>query len=183
MRLHRQDDGSAAWLLSPGERELLLTLFSRPLRSRLPPRLSRTSAALDQQGHPELAAELEGHRGKIRAHLIALLREAVEIHGTPTGSPSSDVPDDGSENPGGDAAVPQGSGPAGCLLRLTPEDREAFLQALNELRLGAWEQLGRPDPPEIPDTLTPTSPELLHWWTLEIASRFQSRILAESFPE
>ena len=68
---------------------------------------------------------------------------------------------------------------SGWILRLTPEDREFLLQALNELRLGAWEQLGRPDPPEVPDDLPPTSPDILHWWSLEISSRFQSRLLSE----
>lgn len=68
---------------------------------------------------------------------------------------------------------------SGWILRLTPEDRESCLQALNELRLGAWEQLGRPDPPEVPDDQALDSPNILHWWTLEIASRFQGRLISE----
>jgi hypothetical protein len=68
---------------------------------------------------------------------------------------------------------------SGWILRLTPEDRESFLQALNELRLGAWEQLGRPDPPEVPADLPLNSPNTLHWWNLEIASRFQGRLISE----
>lgn len=173
MRLHRQDEGGDSWLLSPGERELLLTLVSRTPPPRLPAQLSRTSASLDDQARNELVGELEGHREQTRGHLVKLLRGAVEIPGAaakPHGTES-----DGDEAPETTSAA--------WLLRLTTDDREAFLQVLNELRLAAWEQLGRPDPPEIPDNLSPTSPEILHWWTLEVASRFQGRILAEAFPE
>jgi hypothetical protein len=68
---------------------------------------------------------------------------------------------------------------SGWILRLTSEDRESFLQALNELRLGAWEQLGRPDPPEVPADLPLNSPNTVHWWNLEITSRFQGRLISE----
>ena len=46
MKLHLQDEEGASWLLSPGERNLLLTLFSRPTEPRQPARLSRDSEAL-----------------------------------------------------------------------------------------------------------------------------------------
>lgn len=173
MTLHRQDEGGATWLLSTGERELLLTLFARPSSPRLPSRLSRTSAGLDEELRSDLAGELEDHRGSIRSRLMALLRGVRRISGKPWEPAVSPAEEPRSL----DVAS------AGWLLHLTTDDREALLQGLNELRLGAWEQLGRPDPPEMPASLSPTSPDLLHWWTLEIASRFQSRILSEVFPE
>lgn len=67
---------------------------------------------------------------------------------------------------------------SGWILRLTPEDRESFLQALNELRLGAWEQLGRPDPRRFRRFAS----ELTQYPALvepEIASRFQGRLMSE----
>jgi len=107
---------------------------------------------------------LETHRAEVRSRLVMLLGVASPIQTTiqtPTGARED----------------------SGWILRLTPEDREFLLQALNELRLGAWEQLGRPNPPEVPDDLAPTSPDILHWWNLEISSRFQGRLLSEEFPE
>ena len=160
MRLHASDDEGTSWFLTPGERKLLLTLFSRPIDPRHPPRLSRTSEALEEQCQSDLAGELEKHRAEVRSRLVVLLGVAVSAQTTiqtPTG-PRED---------------------SGWILRLTSEDRESCLQALNELRLGAWEQLGRPDPPEVPDDLAPDSPNILHWWTLEIASRFQGRLISE----
>jgi hypothetical protein len=164
MRLHQRDDEATSWFLASGERNLLLTLFSRPTEPRRRVRLSRTSEALEEQCHSDLAGELETHRAEVRSRLVMLLGVASPIQTTiqtPTGARED----------------------SGWILRLTPEDREFLLQALNELRLGAWEQLGRPNPPEVPDDLAPTSPDILHWWNLEISSRFQGRLLSEEFPE
>ena len=169
MRLLRRDDAGASWLLSPPERDLLLALFrhSRPPRS--PARLSRTSAHLDARAGAELAGELEGHRARVVTRMEALFRAMHPVPASPAPAP--------------DAAGPGEPSEPGWILPLTPDDRECLLQALNERRLGAWESLGRPDPPEIPDPLSPDSPDALHWWTLEIASRFEGRILSGEFGE
>ena len=164
MRLHERNDEATSWFLASGERNLLLTLFSRPTEPRQRVQLSRTSKALEEQCQSDLAGELETHRAEVRSRLVMLLGVASPIQTTiqtPTGARED----------------------SGWILRLTPEDREFLLQALNELRLGAWEQLGRPNPPEVPDHLAPTSPDILHWWNLEISSRFQGRLLSEEFPE
>ncbi len=164
MRLHERNDEATSWFLASGERNLLLTLFSRPTEPRQRVQLSRTSEALEEQCQSDLAGELETHRAEVRSRLVMLLGVASPIQmtiQTATGARED----------------------SGWILRLTPEDREFFLQALNELRLGAWEQLGRPNPPEVPDDLAPTSPDILHWWNLEISSRFQGRLLSEEFPE
>jgi hypothetical protein len=164
MRLHERNDEATSWFLASGERNLLLTLFSRPTEPRQRVQLSRTSEALEEQCQSDLAGELETHRAEVRSRLVMLLVVASPIQmtiQTATGARED----------------------SGWILRLTPEDREFFLQALNELRLGAWEQLGRPNPPEVPDDLAPTSPDILHWWNLEISSRFQGRLLSEAFPE
>lgn len=160
MRVHERDDEATSWFLSSRERNLLFTLFSRPTEPRERVRLSRTSEALEEQCQSDLAGELETHRAEVRSRLVMLLGVAVSAQ-TTTQTPTGPRED------------------SGWILRLTPEDREFLLQALNELRLGAWEQLGRPDPPEVPDDLPPTSPDILHWWSLEISSRFQSRLLSE----
>lgn len=164
MRLHERNDEATSWFLASGERNLLLTLFSRPTEPRQRVQLSRTSEALEEQCQSDLAGELETHRAEVRSRLVMLLGVASPIQTTiqtPTGARED----------------------SGWILRLTPEDREFLLQALNELRLGAWEQLGRPNPPEVPDDLAPTSPDILQWWNLEISSRFQGRLLSEEFPE
>ena len=160
MRVYERDDEATSWFLASGERNLLLTLLSRPTEPRERARLSRTCETLEEQCQSDLAGELEKHRAEVRSRLVMLLGVAVSARTTiqtPTG-PRED---------------------SGWILRLTPEDRESFLQALNELRLGAWEQLGRPDPPEVPDDLAPTSPDILHWRNLEVSSRFQGRLLSE----
>ncbi|MFM8877741.1 MAG: hypothetical protein ACKOKG_01200 [Verrucomicrobiota bacterium] len=169
MRQLRRDDAGASWLLTPGERELLLALFSRPEGPRSPACLSRTSEDLDARARAELAGELEGHRDHVRTRLEALFRAMHEVPASPAAEP-------GAESPGAPSEP-------GWILRLTPDDRECLLQALNERRLGAWESLGRPDPPEIPDSLSPASPDFLDWWTLVIASRFQGCILSGEFQE
>lgn len=164
MRLHERNDEATSWFLASGERNLLLTLFSRPTEPRQRVQLSRTSKALEEQCQSDLAGELETHRAEVRSRLVMLLGVASPIQMT------IQTPTRARED-------------SGWILRLTPEDREFLLQALNELRLGAWEQLGRPNPPEVPDDLAPTSPDILHWWNLEISSRFQGRLLSEEFPE
>ena len=164
MRLLRRDDSGASWLLTPGERELLLALFSRPEGPRSPACLSRTSEDLDARARAELAGELEGHRDHVRARLEALFRTMHEVPASQAESPGAPLE-------------------PGWILPLTAHDRECLLQALNKRRLGAWEALGRPDPPEIPDTLSPASPDFLDWWTLVIASRFQGCILSGEFQE
>lgn len=164
MRLHERNSEATSWFLASGERNLLLTLFSRPAEPRQRVQLSRTSEALEEQCQSDLAGELERHRAEVRSRLVMLLGVASPIQTT------IQTPNGARED-------------SGWILRLTPEDREFLLQALNELRLGAWEQLGRPNPPEVPDDLAPTSPDILHWWNLEISSRFQGRLLSEEFPE
>ena len=169
MRLLRRDDSGASWVLTPGERELLLALFSRPEGPRSSARLSRTSEDLDARARSELVGELEGHRAHVRARLEAMFRTMHEVPASPVAEPG--------------AASPGSASEPGWILPLSAHDRECLLQALNERRLGAWEALGRPDPPEIPDTLSPASPDFLDWWTLVIASRFQGRILSGEFQE
>ena len=113
---------------------------------------------LEEQCQADLAGELEDHSQQIRARLVEVVVDAEQ---------ADSADDEGHE----------------WVMSLTREDGEAFLQALNELRLRAWEQLGKPNPPEVPEDLSEDSPDVLHWWTLGIASRFQSKILSAIDPE
>lgn len=158
MKLLEKDDAGSLWMLSSRERGLLITLFTHPMAPRQPARMSRNSEALEELCQADLAGELEDHGQQIRARLVEVVVDAEE---------ADSADDEGHE----------------WVMSLTQEDGEAFLQALNELRLRAWEQLGKPNPPEVPEDLSEDSPDVLPWWTLGIASRFQSKILSAIDPE
>ncbi len=83
----------------------------------------------------------------------------------------------GTENLLADAekCVPQKGG--GYHLELNPADSEMLLQALNDLRVGAWEKLGRPDieggdRPELNDE------NFLCFWAFQVTDLFQGELLA-----
>lgn len=63
-----------------------------------------------------------------------------------------------------------------CDLTLTASDAELLLQALNEVRVGAWEKLGRPDfeSGELPE---PSETNLHAYWALQLTDGFQGQIL------
>lgn len=64
-----------------------------------------------------------------------------------------------------------------CLFRITTENRDWFLQVLNDLRIGSWQQLDCPTQEELQE-LTP-SPEVIRpLWTMELAGLLQSFLLS-----
>ena len=67
-------------------------------------------------------------------------------------------------------------GPANWSLRLKSDDQEALLQILNDIRLGAWRELGEPE-----DTYQkPESPAQFQLWNLiNLAGYFESGLISE----
>jgi hypothetical protein len=60
-------------------------------------------------------------------------------------------------------------------LRLTEGEVEFLLQALNDIRVGNWIQLGSPE--ELPDPFETEESKAPHAWAMEAAGFFQSQIL------
>jgi hypothetical protein len=150
MKLLRRDSEGSIWHLRSRERDLLLLLFSRhPAAGRQATRISFTSEDLDRRVTGDLSSHLDEHRAAARGNVLRWLTDAT--------------------------VCVRGKG--GFALTLSPGGLEELLQALNDIRLGAWERLGRPNPPDVPDDLAPESPALAEWWLLDLASGFQGRIL------
>jgi hypothetical protein len=62
------------------------------------------------------------------------------------------------------------------LFKITNENRDWFLQILNDLRIGSWQQLNCPNQEEL-EELT-ASPEIIRpLWTMELAGLLQSFLL------
>jgi hypothetical protein len=59
------------------------------------------------------------------------------------------------------------------VLKLSEGDMEWLLQILNDIRVGSWILLGSPESPAEALTVA-TAP---HFWALEMADYFQSRLL------
>lgn len=76
-------------------------------------------------------------------------------------------------------AMPDRFVPAGKLfkLALTAEQLEWLLQVLNDVRLGSWIKLGRPNPHVHPQ-VTITEANARHFWAMETCGMFQSGLLA-----
>lgn len=157
MRLLQKDAAGTSWHLAAVERDLMVSLLGLPPGPRSTPRLSRAAPALNEAGGAELAEELERHRASTRSRIVDLLAEA---------SITDRVEEDGPV----------------YLLRFSPAELETFLQVLNEVRLAAWERLGRPDPPDPPDDLSREVPEFRSWFELVVAGRVQGLVLSAVFP-
>lgn len=72
-------------------------------------------------------------------------------------------------------AAPAGDGPVE--LRLDPGEAERLLQVANELRVGAWQRLGRPEDLDDPDG--PETPERLQWQAImEISGIVETVLMA-----
>ena len=69
----------------------------------------------------------------------------------------------------------------GHLLTLTGEERETLLQVLNDIRVGCWEALGKPEEPQ-PQTAA-LSPREMQWHSLmHVTAHFQTYLVEEGEP-
>jgi hypothetical protein len=103
----------------------------------------------------DLAAALKDHREELSQGMEALLADQARC-------------------------VPQKGG--GYQLILKGGDAELLLQALNDVRVGAWEKLGCPDfesgdRPELSDE------NFLCFWAFQVTDVFQGELLAALMPE
>jgi len=67
-------------------------------------------------------------------------------------------------------------GEKGCLLTLDPEEREIFLQILNDIRIGCWHALGKPEELE-PEKPPQTEKELVFYNLMNLAGYFEVAFL------
>ena len=65
-------------------------------------------------------------------------------------------------------------GRTGWRLRLNPEEREFFLQILNDIRLGSWHDLGEP---ECLDPQTPSKEQHRQYNRMHLAGYFEFKLL------
>jgi hypothetical protein len=152
MKLISREEDRTLWYIHEVDREGLLLLLeagsSRPGRR---PEVSRESPDLNQRLRDDLSECLEEKRVANHANLAASLRDPLRCV----------------EGKGGFAWI------------LTHGEMEQLLQGLNAMRISAWERLGCPDPNEGLDleSMELGSEVLLDGWILELASRFQTRVL------
>jgi hypothetical protein len=149
MNLLGRDDSGTVWFLRPVDVRGLRVLLDP---SAPGPRSARRASL----GRPEVESRvLRDLEESLAAHQAAVRRVVAWF-----------------EDP---AKCSRGKG--GYALSLTHDDMELLLQALNDVRMGAWERLGRPDPPDAPDDLAPDSPALPDWWRMGVSGAWLSVLL------
>lgn len=154
MRLLARKDGSTLWHLRSGQRDLLLVMFdAAATRPPRNPGISRMSPELDQRYRADLAEHLEGERTAAHDRLTASLRDPVRCQ---------EMPD-------------------GHQWLLDADQTEVLLQALNAVRIGAWERLGCPTEKDqrLSEAFKPGTVEFLDRWLLALCSRFLEVVLVE----
>jgi hypothetical protein len=150
VKLISRDQDRTVWLLRGVDRDSLLLLLDAGLtRPTRRPGISRHSADLNDRFQADLGDRLKAHRAAMHGSVTGWLRDPAKC----------------AEGKGGHAWT------------LSVGEVETLLQALNQLRIAAWERLGRPDPLHPTAPLVPGSLEFLDWWILELASRFEGRVL------
>jgi hypothetical protein len=152
MKLISREEDRTLWLILAVDREgLLLLLEAGSTRPGRRPGVSRQSSELNQRLQDDLFECLEEKRLANHSDLTASLRDPLRCV----------------------------EGKGGFAWTLTLVEMEQLLQGLNALRISAWERLGCPDPNEGPDleSMELGSEVLLDGWILELASRFQTRVL------
>ena len=150
MKLVSRDSEALVFRLTRREPDTLRMLLRlRNAFPRAPRSLShdRGSALLDAA-----TMELESALGEHRAAQVTLLDQLLA-------DPARITPDAG-----------------GVRLRLSHSDVELLLQALNEVRIGAWEKLGCPESNPI-EPLGAGEKHFLCYWALDLSAQFQEALL------
>jgi hypothetical protein len=153
MKLILRDSDRLVFRLSKREHEALLTTLRMSALFPLGPQpISRDAAAgkVVRSAQEELDQALSDHRVEQATAITCLLTDPLRC-------------------------ACQESG--GWKLTLGPADTERLLQVLNEIRVGAWEKLGRPDfekgtRPEI------TEENFLCFWAFQLTDLFEGVLLA-----
>lgn len=153
MKLLSRNPESLVFRLSKREHEaLLVALRLRSHLSRAPRSIASDTPREDKlrTAEADLADALKEHRTELTQGTESLLADTARCS-------------------------PQKGG--GYHLTLAPADSEMLLQALNDVRVGAWEKLGCPDfeggdRPELNDE------NFLCFWAFQVTDLFQGELLA-----
>lgn len=153
MKLLSRNSGKLVFRLSRRDREALqATIRLRELLDRKPRSLTGDTATNPKlrSAQEDLDGALAEHRQEINGAVDALLQDPKRCAVGKNGA---------------------------CDLTLSPNDTELLLQALNEVRVGAWEKLGCPnfEAGEVPD---PNEENLHAYWALQLTDNFQGRLLS-----
>jgi hypothetical protein len=152
MKLLKRAPGKWVFRLSRRDREALqTTLWLRTVLARTPRSISSDTITTDtlRSAQEDLDQALQEHRQELARTVDELLKDPNRCA----------VADNGT-----------------CDLTLTSDDMETLLQALNEVRVGAWEKLGQPnfDEGEVPE---PDADNLHAYWALQLTDAFQGLLL------
>ncbi len=152
MMFERRDGADWIFRLKSKERELLLSVLG--FREQFPRRSSPISRDPDTateflEAGQELNSSLTAHRGSVAKSVDQMLKDPVRCRAI------------------------QG----GYELLMDSDQVHGLLQALNEVRIGAWEKLGCPD---FESAVKPkiSSKGVASLWVLQLTALFQGRLLA-----
>lgn len=158
MKLLSREPNQIVFRIAKREYEALLVALR--LRSHLPRRPRSLASDTPREdrlivAQEDLGAALKEHREELSQGMEALLADKARC-------------------------VPQKGG--GYQMILKGADAELLLQALNDVRVGAWEKLGCPDfeageRPELSDE------NFLCFWAFQVTDVFQGELLAALMPE
>ena len=152
MKLTRREETHCSFLIGKRERDLLLSLLQRyPIVNSAHFRTRDPNKSEEAQKNHELLEEaLAEQQRENRKQLEQMLNE-------PGRFVESDL---------------------GFTFRLSFSEIEWLLQVLNDIRVGAWIQLGQPGPGPEPELTRPLDEQtMVLAWTVEIAGLFQSALL------
>lgn len=152
MKLLKRAPGKWVFRLSRRDREALqTTLWLRTVLVRKPRSLSSDTISSDslRSAQEDFDQALQEHRQELARNVDDLLKDPKRC-----------------------AVAENGT----CDLTLTSDDVETLLQALNEVRVGAWEKLGQPnfEEGEVPE---PDEDNLHAYWALQLTDAFQGLLL------
>ena len=156
MRFIKSTDAGAQFFLQPSELQLLHSLLKQfPFTETNPAQISRTETDARTLEREKLLKEsLADHRRELKKSARRLLAlEKVRPW------------------------------KKGHLWSLTPDEREVFLQIMNDIRVGCWHALGRPEELD-PDPDAKLSPQEFAWRSLmHVAGYFEHYLILADDPE
>lgn len=152
MKLVSRDPAQLVFRLDSREYDALRAAIAlRAHLTRRPRPLTGDTAVPEslQLAEQDLADALTEHRRELTSGVDSLLTDPVRCASRPRGA---------------------------RLLTLNTDDSNLLLQALNDLRIGAWERLGCPDF-EAGDRPEVTEDNFLCLWALQVTDLFQAHLL------
>lgn len=149
MRLVKQAKGKWQYLLNPTEKSLLKSLLKHfPFAADTPVKITRTDTDSKVAEREQLLNE------SLVEHRQELQRQALSLSGARKFKKAE----------------------PGYLFTITSGEREFLLQILNDIRVGCWVSLGKPQSMDLPKA-TPSALEAAHRSLMDLAGYFESQLV------